>query len=179
MWNTGNKEKEEVWNECQEYHQQHVGHLSQEGLTIYSVNREIGYLYCSQRSLRKAFHFPHRSQQQYLYISITFHLFTLFTAGKTQKSIRLLISVSGGKSVNSSVVSDTSLSHGMQPSSFLSPWNSPEKNIGMGSYSLLQGNLPEPGIEPRILALQADSSVSEPPGKPISISIQYLTTGYL
>ena len=36
----------------------------------------------------------------------------------------------------------------------------------MGSYSLLQGNLPEPGIEPRILALQTGSLVSEPPGKP-------------
>ena len=30
------------------------------------------------------------------------------------------------------------------------------------------GDLPNPGIEPRSLALQADSLLSEPPGKPIS-----------
>ena len=31
------------------------------------------------------------------------------------------------------------------------------------------GDLPNPGIEPRFPALQADSLLSEPPGKPISI----------
>ena len=36
----------------------------------------------------------------------------------------------------------------------------------MGIHSLLQGNLPDPGIEPRSPALQADSLLSEPPGKP-------------
>ena len=36
----------------------------------------------------------------------------------------------------------------------------------MGSLSLLQGNLPTPGIEPGSPALQVDSLPSEPPGKP-------------
>ena len=36
----------------------------------------------------------------------------------------------------------------------------------MGCHSLLQGNLPGPGIEPRSPALQADSLPSEPPRKP-------------
>ena len=31
------------------------------------------------------------------------------------------------------------------------------------------GGLPNPGIEPRSLALQADALPSEPPGKPLSI----------
>ena len=35
------------------------------------------------------------------------------------------------------------------------------KNTGAGSLSLLQGDLPDPGIEPRPLALQADSLPSE------------------
>ena len=35
-----------------------------------------------------------------------------------------------------------------------SPWNSPGQNIGVGSRSLLQGNLPNPGMEPRSPALQ-------------------------
>ena len=34
----------------------------------------------------------------------------------------------------------------------------------MGSHSLLQDDLPGPGIEPEAPALQADSSPSEPPG---------------
>ena len=36
----------------------------------------------------------------------------------------------------------------------------------MGCHFLLQGNLPDPGIEPRSSALQADALTSEPPGKP-------------
>jgi len=31
---------------------------------------------------------------------------------------------------------------------------------------LTPGDLPDPGIEPRSLALQADTLLSEPPGKP-------------
>ena len=36
--------------------------------------------------------------------------------------------------------------------------------MGLDSHSLLQGNLPNSGIEPRSLALQADSLLSEPAG---------------
>ena len=45
----------------------------------------------------------------------------------------------------------------------LCPWNSPGKNTGVRSHSLLQGNFPYLGIEPRSPALQADSLPSEPP----------------
>ena len=37
----------------------------------------------------------------------------------------------------------------------------------VGLPCLLQGNLPNPGIEPGSTALQADSLPSEPPGKPL------------
>ena len=40
----------------------------------------------------------------------------------------------------------------------------PGKNTGVGSHSLLQGNLPNPGTEPGSPALQADSLPSKPPG---------------
>ena len=40
------------------------------------------------------------------------------------------------------------------------------KNTGVGSHSLLQGNLPNPEIKPRSPALQANSLPSESPGKP-------------
>ena len=47
-----------------------------------------------------------------------------------------------------------------------SPWNSPGQNIGVGSLSISPGDLPNPGIEPRSPALQADSLQAEPQGKP-------------
>ena len=40
------------------------------------------------------------------------------------------------------------------------------KNTGVGSLSLLQGDFPNPGIEPRSPVLQADSLPAELPGKP-------------
>ena len=40
-------------------------------------------------------------------------------------------------------------------------------HTGMGSHSLCQGNLLDPGIEPGSPALQVDSLPSEPPGKTI------------
>ena len=52
-----------------------------------------------------------------------------------------------------------------QPTRLLSPWDSPGKNTGVGGHFLLQGNLPDPGIEPSSPALQADSLPFEPPGK--------------
>ena len=45
----------------------------------------------------------------------------------------------------------------LQPARLLCPLNSPGKNTGAGSHCLLWGNLPNPGIEPRSLTMQADS----------------------
>ena len=40
------------------------------------------------------------------------------------------------------------------------------QNTGVGSLSILPGDLPDPGIKPGSPALQADSSPAELPGKP-------------
>ena len=58
-------------------------------------------------------------------------------------------------------------------------WDSPGKNTGMGCQSLL--NLPDPGIEPGSLAMQADSLPTELLGKPQSqrISVQILNLTFL
>ena len=65
------------------------------------------------------------------------------------------------ESENRSVVSDS-----LRPCGLYRPWNSPGQNTGVGSRSLLQGNLPNPGIKPRSPALQTGSFPAEPLGKP-------------
>ena len=44
----------------------------------------------------------------------------------------------------------------------LCPWDSPGKNTGVGSPSLLQRDLPDPGIQPTSPAFLADSLPFEP-----------------
>ena len=59
------------------------------------------------------------------------------------------------------------LCHSMdcKPTWLLCPRNSPDKRTRVSCHSLLQGIFP-PGIEPDSPALQADSLLPEPPGKP-------------
>ena len=51
------------------------------------------------------------------------------------------------------------------PTRLLLPWEFPGKNTGVGCHFLLQGNLPNQGVKPGSLALQADTLPSEPPEK--------------
>ena len=81
------------------------------------------------------------------------------------------------ESVSHSIVSDSVTPWTVQPTRFLCPWDSPSKNTGV-TYQSLQARIQEwlampfsrrtsdPGTEPGSPALQADSSPSEPPGKP-------------
>ena len=84
---------------------------------------------------------------------------------RAQKQTHALTEMSciNGKceSENHSFVSDS-----LQPHGLYSPWNSPSRNTGVGSLSLLQGNLPNPGMDPRSPALQTDCLPAETPGKP-------------
>ena len=65
----------------------------------------------------------------------------------------------------------------------LYPWNSPSKNTGVGSRSLLQEIFPRQGsnpdlnagIEPRSPALRADSLPAEPQGKPQNTGVGSLS----
>ena len=50
----------------------------------------------------------------------------------------------------------------MEPARLFCPWNSSGKNIGVGLSFPSPGDLPNPMIEPRPPALQADSLLSEP-----------------
>ena len=70
------------------------------------------------------------------------------------------------ESVSRSFVSNSLQPHGLRPARFLWPWNSPGKNTGVGCHSFLQGSLPDSGTKLESPILQADSLLSEPPGKP-------------
>ena len=54
--------------------------------------------------------------------------------------------------------------------------DSPGKNTGVSLPFPSPGDLPDPGIEPGSPALQADSLLTEPPGKPFLYCVSYLTS---
>ena len=51
------------------------------------------------------------------------------------------------------IISHSLRPHGMRPTMFLCPWNSPGKNTGMGSHSLLQGIFLTQRSNPHLLCL--------------------------
>ena len=77
---------------------------------------------------------------------------------------------SEGESESRSVVSDSLRPHGLY-----SPRGSPGQNTGVGSLSLFPGDLPNPGIKPRSPALQEDSLLAEPQGKPKNTGVGSLS----
>ena len=58
-------------------------------------------------------------------------------------------------------MSDSLRPHGLQPTRLLCPWDFPGKSTGVGVPLPSPGDLPDPGIEPRSPALQADALPSE------------------
>ena len=69
--------------------------------------------------------------------------------------------------VQSLVMSNSLRPHGLQPTRILCPWDSPGEEYWSRLPCLLLGELPNPGIGPRSPTLQADSLLTEPPGKPL------------
>ena len=65
-----------------------------------------------------------------------------------------------------SFVSDSLQPHGLSSARLLCSLNFTEKNTGVGFHFLLQGNLLNPGIEPKSPTLQADSSQLSHKGSP-------------
>ena len=68
-----------------------------------------------------------------------------------------------------SAVSGSLRPHGLELARFLCPWSSPGKNTGVGGHFLLQGDLPNPGIELTSLTFPALTGVffiTEPPRMP-------------
>ena len=63
------------------------------------------------------------------------------------------------------------MSNSLRPPGLYSPWNSPGQNTGVEKKEYpfpSPGDLSDPAMEPRSPVLQADSLLSEPPGKPLA-----------
>ena len=71
-------------------------------------------------------------------------------------NLQNMLSLKNYKSESSLVMSDS-----LRPHELYSSWNSPGQNTGVGSLSLLQGNLPYPGAERGSPALQVASIPTE------------------
>ena len=74
--------------------------------------------------------------------------------------------VKESESVTCSFMSDSLQPHGLQPTRLLCPWDSPGKNTGVGSHSLLHGIFPTQGLNPGPLNYRQIFLPSAPPGKP-------------
>ena len=68
--------------------------------------------------------------------------------------------------LNHSVMSDSLWPYGLQPARLLCPWEFSRQDFWSGLPCPPLGDLPNPGIESRSPSFQADSLLSEWPGKP-------------
>ena len=72
-------------------------------------------------------------------------------------------------------MSDSLRPHGLQPTRLLCPWGFSRQDYWSGLPCPPPGHLSNPGIKPRSPVLQADSLLSEPPGKPKNTGVGSLS----
>ena len=77
--------------------------------------------------------------------------------------------------VSCSVISDSLWLHRLLPARLLCPWGFFRPEYWSGLPCPPPGDLPNPGIKLRSSALQADSLLSEPPGKPKNTGVGSLS----
>ena len=76
------------------------------------------------------------------------------------------------------VTSNSLWPHGLQPARFLCPWGFSRQEYWSGLPCPPPGDLPNPRIKPRPPALQADSLLTEPPGKPKNTGLSILSPAH-
>ena len=74
-----------------------------------------------------------------------------------------------------SVMSDSLQPHALEPARLLCPWGFCRQEYWTGLPCPPPGHLPYPRIKPRSLALQANSLLSEPPGKPFMFVLSWFS----
>ena len=78
-------------------------------------------------------------------------------------------------SVSCSRVCHSLLTHGLEPTRLLYPWNSPGKNTGEGCHTLLQGIFPTQGLNPGLLhCRQILYCLSYSPSEAIKAALMFL-----
>ena len=90
----------------------------------------------------------------------------MYQRDKLESVVCLLKSYDFVVCVSHSVISDSLWLHELYPTRLLCPWTSPGRNTGVGCHSLLQGDLPDSGIEPISSALAGGFLTAELPRKP-------------
>ena len=121
-------------------------------------HRTLGWAPCAIQHVPIAIYFTHCS----VYISILIAYFILFSSSPP---VFYVCTSTPGLKIGSSAwcaATPWTVAHQACPSVGFS-----RQESWSGLPSPPPGDLPNPGIEPRTLALQADSLLSEPPGKPI------------
>ena len=106
--------------------------------------------------------FPHKSTLHILsdldvIITSTFIIFLIWlicnvlVSGMQQSKLCIYIYIKYGEkseNVSRSIMSNSLWPHRLWPTRLLCPWNSPDKNSGVGSHALLQGIFPTQGLNP-------------------------------
>ena len=77
--------------------------------------------------------------------------------------------------LSQSVMSDSLQPHRLQSTRILCPWGYSRQEYWSGLPCPPPGDISNPGIEPRSPPLQADSLLSEPPGKPKNTGVGSLS----
>jgi len=89
-----------------------------------------------------------------------------------QRNFGYTIHVHMGMHVSCSVMSDSLQPHGLQPTRLLCPWNSPGRNTGAGSHTLLQEIFLTQGRNPGLLHCRQILYLLSHQGSPIYYSGQ-------
>ena len=103
-----------------------------------------------------------------LWISLSLHSLSHASVSKFLFFKRTLVVGVCCATLGCSVMNDSLWPHGPYPTSLLRPRGLSRQDYWSGFPCPLPGDLPNPGIELRSPALQADSLPSEPPGKPMN-----------
>ena len=87
----------------------------------------------------------------YILVTCSFPLWASSHLNKNKPSLLMVGFIQLNEKVICSVVPDSLQPHGLQPARLLCPWNSPAKNTGVSSCSLLQGIFQTQGLNPGLL----------------------------